>query len=90
MNICCYITTILSFVSYAPQVVKIIKTKHADDLSLMTWGIWVFGASTFELYCILSGDLTLLLSQSVELGWVILTLILTLKYRKSRNSSDKE
>lgn len=82
MDICCWLTTALSFISYAPQVYKILKTKHADDLSKSSLVIWVLGASIFELYSILSGDFVLLISQSVELGWIILTLVLTLKYSK--------
>ena len=82
MDICCWLVTILSFISYTPQVVKILKTKSADDLSKGAWLIWLIGAALFEVYSILSGDITLIISQSVELGWIILTLILTLVYSK--------
>ena len=33
--------TVLEFVAYIPQIVKILKTKRADDLSLTSWFVWI-------------------------------------------------
>ena len=33
--------TILEFVAYIPQIIKILKTRHADDLSLTSWFVWI-------------------------------------------------
>ena len=33
--------SVLEFVAYIPQIVKILKTKRADDLSLMSWFVWI-------------------------------------------------
>lgn len=36
--------TICESIAYIPQVVKLVKTKSADDLSITTWLIWFFSA----------------------------------------------
>lgn len=35
------IYTVLEFVAYMPQIVKLLKTKSADDLSLGYWFTWI-------------------------------------------------
>ena len=45
--------TILEFAAYLPQIVKIIKTKHADDLSLVSWFIWITADLSYLSYVLL-------------------------------------
>ena len=47
------IYTIMELASYTPQIVKIIKTKHADDISLTSWAMWVISDVCYLIYVIL-------------------------------------
>ena len=33
--------TIGQVISYLPQIIKTIRTKEAEDISLASWGIWI-------------------------------------------------
>ena len=35
------IYTVCEYVAYVPQIVKLVKTKSADDLSITSWLTWV-------------------------------------------------
>ena len=74
--------TALEFISYIPQIVKIIKTKHADDLSLASWASWVISDVCYLLYVLLeSPEIGVIFTASLSLFFVIFVYVLTFIYQ---------
>ncbi len=44
------IATTLTTISFFPQAIKVIKTKHTKDISLLTYAIFVTGLFFWMLY----------------------------------------
>lgn len=76
----------LTLISYVPQLIKTLRTKHADDLSVGSWMLWLVGAITWEVYAIVDGTIGLIVSQTLELAMILTTLVLALIYGKSRKT----
>lgn len=79
------IINICSFVAYLPQIVKLIKTRSGEDLSLMSWFLWLMTDvawvchSWFELR-----DLNQTLTCLLELILVLTIFLLTLFFSRSK------
>ena len=71
----------ITMVSYIPQIVKLIRTKSSDDLSLGSWTLWVLEGFAYLGYAIIQGEFWLLLEEGVSCVLLLTTLILTLLYR---------
>ena len=79
--LCTY--TILEFVAYIPQIVKILKTKYADDLSLTAWFVWIATDLSYLSYVLLeTPQIGLLLIATLDLMFVLSMLLLTAYYQK--------
>ena len=50
-----FFVTILTYVSFVPQIVKILKTKKAEDISVLSWTLWVSSSFAYLLFSILEG-----------------------------------
>lgn len=82
-NILLGIVSFCTFISYFPQIVKLIKTKKSEDLSVQSWIFWVTSSLAYTLYAILvSKDIMMIFETSLELLFCLLILILTLVYRR--------
>ncbi len=78
------IVSICTFTSYSPQIIKLIKRKTSNDLSIQSWLLWVVSSLSYALYAILvSKDKMLIFETSLELFFCLLILILAIKYRKN-------
>ena len=79
-----YITA-TGFISYVPQIWRMIKRKSSDDVSVSTWVIWVINSSIYLMYLILSTEnIWLILSQVLEVVLIGTTLITILVVRKKK------
>jgi MtN3 and saliva related transmembrane protein len=67
--------------SFVPQVLKIARTHHTKDISLMMYAIITFGISLWLVYGIIEGDLPIILANGVTLLLVGTVLCFKLKYR---------
>lgn len=67
-------------ISYLPQIIKLIRTKKSEDISICTWIIWVVSSLSYLVYSFLDGDFMLIVSSALEFGMSIIILVLTLKY----------
>ena len=84
-NILLGIVSFCTFISYFPQIVKLIKTKKSEDLSVQSWILWVTSSLAYTLYAILvSKDIMLIFETCLELFFCLLILILALLYRKNK------
>ena len=78
------IVSICTFISYFPQIVKLLKTKKSDDLSISSWVLWVISSLSYTTYAVcVSKDAMLIFETSLELFFFILILLLTMRYKNN-------
>lgn len=77
MSICVGITML----SYIPQIIKLLRTKSSDDLSLGSWTLWLIEGLAYMGYALIQGEFWLLLEETVSCVLLLTTLVLTLWYR---------
>lgn len=74
------IAGLLCTISFLPQVIKIIKTRHTKDLSLITFSIFSLGVFLWLIYGILIEKLPVILANGITLILVIIILVLKIRY----------
>lgn len=57
--------------SFLPQVIRTLRTRHAADLSLAWLLIFALGVGSWCVYGVLKSDITIILSNAVTLGLVL-------------------
>ena len=72
----------LTMFSFVPQIVKVIKTKSARDVSLVTLVQFTLGVFLWFVYGILKNDIIIILANAVS--FITLILLLTLYYKYGR------
>lgn len=70
-----------STISFLPQVIQVIKTKHTKDLSLAMYLIFTFGISLWLIYGIMIADLILIFANTITLILASIILVMKLKYK---------
>ena len=84
------IYTVLEFIAYMPQIIKILKTKHADDLSLTSWLMWIASDSSYLAYVLLeSPEPGIVFLAVFNLFFVFIVSFLTLFYQ-NREKTKKQ
>ena len=82
--------TFLEFMAYMPQIVKILKTKHADDLSLTSWCVWIAADLSYLAYVLLeSPQIGVIFIVVLDLAFLIFVLGLTACYQKHPRKKKK-
>ena len=82
-NILLGIVSICTFISYFPQIVKCLKTKEAEDLSIWSWILWVVSSLAYTSYAIICTDSFMLVFETtMELTFCAIILICAIIYRK--------
>lgn len=75
--------SVLEFVAYIPQIVKILKTKHADDLSLISWFVWIATDLSYLGYILLeTPQFGVIFIASLDLVFIMTVFMLTMYYQK--------
>ena len=75
--------TVLEFVAYIPQIVKILKTKRADDLSLTSWFVWITTDLSYLGYVLLeTPQFVVIFIALIDLFFIITVFLLTMYYQK--------
>ena len=88
-NILLGIVSVCTFVSYFPQIVKCLKTRKSEDLSVWSWVLWVVSSLAYTLYAILCQNTFMLIFQtSLELMLCLIILVCAIVFRKKK-SDDK-
>ncbi len=82
------LTTILGLVaatcttiSFLPQLIKIIKTKHAKDLSIGMYLVLTTGVFLWFAYGILVKDIPIILANAITLIFIATILFHIIKYK---------
>lgn len=84
LSLLCGIDTVCNCISYIPQVVRLIKYKKSEDLSIASWVLWIVSSCADSLYSILLGRVELIIASLSNFVLIGLVLVLTIYYRKNR------
>ena len=77
--------TILEFVAYMPQIIKLLKTRHADDLSLTSWFVWITADLSYLAYVLLeSPEVGVIFIATLDLVFLVSVFCLTAYYQKHK------
>lgn len=57
--------------SFLPQVIRTLRTRHAGDLSIVWLLTFAVGIGSWCVYGVLKSDITIILSNAVTLGLVL-------------------
>jgi MtN3 and saliva related transmembrane protein len=71
---------ILTTVSFVPQLIRILRTKHTKDLSLLTFSLFFLGVFLWLIYGMLIKELPVILANAATLIVALLILINKVKY----------
>lgn len=75
-----YIATFLINIAYVPQVVKTIRTKNVEGLSLVMFAILILAGILWIIYGVLLDSLPLIICNSINVIQSCILLFYKLKY----------
>lgn len=79
-----WIVTVCTYISYVPQIVKVIRTKSSEDLSIASWVLWLLSAICNSIYSIVLLRPELIIASVSEFLLIAVTLVLSLIYKNKR------
>ena len=80
------IYTVLEFVAYMPQIIKLLRTKSADDLSLTSWFTWITADLCYLAYVLLeSPEIGVIFICTLDLVFLLVVLYLTIRYQNKKH-----
>ena len=85
LQVTMWIVIVCTYISYVPQIVKLIKTKEADDLSIASWVLWTLSAVANLIYSIMLARIELIIASVSEAGLILAVLVLTVYYDYKNN-----
>ena len=80
-----YLAAILTTAAFLPQLIKTLKTKKADDVSLTTLVMFIIGVLSWIIYGYKISSIPILTANMVTLILNLLILISKIYYSKSLN-----
>jgi len=75
------IAATLTMFSFIPQIIKVLKTKSAKDVSIITILQLALGVTLWIVYGIARTDPIIITANAVTLATLIITLFLYFKYK---------
>lgn len=79
------IYTICEYAAYIPQILKLIRTKSADDLSITSWLVWVVSGVCYLVYVLLeTPEIGVIYIASMNLIFMVIVYSLTAHYQKKK------
>ena len=86
-----FIYMVCEYSAYIPQIIKLIKTKSAKDLSMATWLMWIVAGASYLVYVLIeSPEIGVVFAASLNLTFVLTVSLLALYYQKTNNSRKKD
>ncbi|PIR68214.1 hypothetical protein COU49_02630 [Candidatus Nomurabacteria bacterium CG10_big_fil_rev_8_21_14_0_10_35_16] len=84
MNIIFYLPAILFVISGLPQMIKLIKTKSSEDISILMYLITFLAVTIVVIDAYLVKNNSILVSNLASLIIITINTILVIKYRKKK------
>lgn len=82
--------TTAEFMAYMPQIIQLLRTKSADDISLSSWIIWIISYVCYLIYVLIeSPDFGVIFIISLGLFFCIIVTILTAYYKRRKKHEHK-
>lgn len=75
------VAALLTTASFIPQAIKVIKTKHTQDLSLSMYSMFFVGVFLWLIYGIMLNSTPIILANLITLVFSGIILFLKLKYK---------
>ena len=75
-----YFAAVLTTVAFLPQLIKTIKTKKADDVSLLTLIMFIFGVGSWIIYGFKISSFPIVMANVITLLLNLLILISKIYY----------
>jgi MtN3 and saliva related transmembrane protein len=73
----------LTMLSFVPQIIKVVKTRHVKDVSLVTLCQLALGVSLWIAYGVHLKNLIIIAANTVTLASMVILLYLYFKYERS-------
>jgi MtN3 and saliva related transmembrane protein len=67
--------------SFLPQALKVIKTKHTKDLSLLMYSVFEIGVIAWMIYGFLIGSYPVAIANVVTLVFATIILVYKIRYK---------
>lgn len=83
-----YLATILVGIAYMPQLLTIIRTKHVEDLSVITYLCLLSGLVLWCVYAIGRKDWPLLTTNALSIVQILTIIVLYIKYNEKDKKTD--
>ncbi len=84
-----YIAAFLTTIAFLPQLLKTLRTKSADDVSLLMLILFLTGVFCWIIYGWFIKSIPILIANSLTFSLNMLILILKLSYQKEIFNSNK-
>lgn len=75
------IAAMCTTISFLPQAIKVIKTKHTKDLSLTMYLTFTIGVLFWLVYGVMLSNFPIIIANGVTLIFATTILIMKLKYK---------
>ncbi len=88
-NVLLGIVSICTFLSYFPQIIKCLKSKELEDLSITSWILWVISSLAYTLYAFLCTDSFMLIFETcLELAFCVIIMTFAIIYREKPHKKE--
>ena len=71
----------LTTIAFVPQIVRIVRVRHADDLSWWTFGTFALGVALWLAYGLTLDAVPIIAANVVTLALAVVILVLKWRYR---------
>lgn len=71
----------LCTISFLPQVIRIARTRHTKDLSLVTFSIFSLGVFLWLVYGLILKELPIILANAATLTLALIIVAMKLKFK---------
>jgi len=75
---------ICNFVCRIPQIVRLIKLKKSEAISIVYWIFCIVSCLLCMTFYVLTGNIPFLITATINLIFNIIVLVLTYKYRRNK------
>jgi MtN3 and saliva related transmembrane protein len=76
-----FVAAFCTTLSFIPQALRVIKTKHTKDLSLVMYSMFNFGIVLWLIYGVLIDAWPIIIANMITLGLTLTILVLKIKYK---------